>query len=114
MPHVAAQTLLLPFQGLTPRTRTSSLSGARQAVVKAGSQCSRMLVRYLEAGPQTDGQIALSLGLPEGRISARRAELSRRGLVADVDIVDGPHGARCTRFELTVKGLHIAAALQHR
>jgi hypothetical protein len=112
VPHVQTRTLRLPFSGTTPRTRTASLSGARVAITRAGSQCARMLIRYLEMGAQTDGQQALALGLPEGRISARRASLIERGLVAELDKVHGPYGADCTRFELTVKGLHVAAALK--
>jgi len=113
MPEFISGQERLPFSGTTPRTRHASLSGAKLAVTRAGSQGARILVRYLDQGPQTDGQQALALGLPEGRISARRSALIARGLVAEYDIVKGPYGASCTRFELTVKGLHVAAALKN-
>lgn len=68
-----------------------------------------MLVRYLAFGPQTDAQLALALGLPEARISARRSGLITKGLVVYVDDVKGLHGVMNTRWELTVHGQHVAA-----
>lgn len=97
------------FQGRTPQTRHTSRDGA--LVCRATSQRARMLVLYLSRGPSSDGELALAMGLPEGRISARRSSLIADGLVQYVDIVQGPHGAKVTRHELTVRGLHLAARL---
>lgn len=114
MPDFVHESLSLPFTGSTPMSRHCSLSGAKAATVRAGSQCSRMLVRYLERGPQSDGDQALALGLPEGRISARRSMLITKGLVVYVDIVQGPYGAKVTRWECSVRGQHVAARLAGR
>lgn len=81
------------------------------AVVRAESQASRMLLRYLAEGPLTDLQLHRALGLPESRISARRGGLMARGLVRWADDVMGPFGAENGRYTLTDKGCAIAAEL---
>lgn len=111
MPHVDTGTLLLPFAGRSPRSRRTSLQGACVAVVRAGSQCARMLRWYLERGPMSDLQMAALTGLPESRISARRSGLWERGLVRYVDDVMGPHGAENGRYDLTARGRAIAEAM---
>jgi hypothetical protein len=77
-----------------PISRSNSLSGAKVAVTRANSQKARILVRLLEFGPQTDSQVALALGLPEARISARRSPMVKDGLIAALDSVKAPSGAR--------------------
>ena len=103
---------LPPFQGKTPQTRHASYTGAVVAVRRATSQASRMLVLYLERGSSTDGELASIMGLPEGRISARRSGLMKLDLVQYCDVVQGPHGAKCCRFCLTVRGVHAAGRLK--
>ena len=100
---------LPPYSGRSQATRHTSRSGAIAAAPRAQSQLARMLVRYLDYGALSDGDQAFALGLPEGRISARRSTAIQHGLVAYVDIVQGVHGAKVTRWGLTVKGLHVAA-----
>lgn len=102
---------LPPNRGTSPATRHTSMSGAVAALPRVQSQANRMLVRYLRFGPQSDGDQALALGLPEGRISARRSMLMEKGLVVFVDIIDGPHRAKVTRYELSVKGQNLAAKI---
>jgi hypothetical protein len=111
MPDLISGQLAIPFGG-RGASRHTSLQGARVAVVRASSQAARLLVRYLDHGPQTDGQQALALGLPEARISARRAGLIAKGLVAHCDVVPGPFGANVCRWELTVRGVHLAGSLR--
>lgn len=103
---------LPPSQGRTPQTRHTSLSGAIAALPRAQSQKARMLMLYLDRGPSSDGDIALQMGLPEGRISARRSALLADGIVQACDIVMGPYKAEVTRWCLTVKGVHVAGALR--
>lgn len=113
MPDLARPgQIAIPFGGATTVTTHTSLSGAQAAIRSATSQAARMLVRYLDLGPLTDGDHARAMELPEGRISARRSKLIALGLVAFHDIVAGPHGAKCCRFELTVSGLHVAGRLK--
>jgi len=111
MPHLDTGTLPLPFGGRSPRSRSSSLAGARVAVRSAESQASRILLRYFVDGPLTDLQLRAALGLPESRISARRGGLMARGLVCWHDDVQGPFGAPNGRYTLTDKGRGIAAGL---
>lgn len=111
MPHLDTGTLSLPFGGRSPRSRSTSLAGARVAVSRAGSQASRILLRYLAEGPLTDLQLHVALGLPESRISARRGGLMTRGLVRHHDDVPGPFGAPNGRYTLTDKGRAIARGL---
>lgn len=108
MPSLDTGSALLPFNGSTPQTRHASLSGARVAVCRASSQAARMLARYLTYGPLSDGEQAKALGLPEGRISARRAGLLVKGWVAYESIVAGPYGAFVTRWQLTAAGRAVA------
>ncbi len=112
MPHVDAHSLLLPFTGRSPRSRRTSLQGACVAVVRAGSQASRMLSWYLARGPLTDLEMAKLMGLPESRISARRSGLMTRRLVAWVEDVPGPHGAENCVWNLTPEGRAIAEAME--
>ncbi len=102
----------IPHHGSTPQTRHTSRSGAEAARRSYTSQAARVLVIYLERGPSTDLEIAQILGLDPGRISARRNALIADGLVQHHDIVLGPYGAKACRFELTVKGLHVAWQLR--
>lgn len=81
-------------------------------MLHAESQASRMLLRYLAGGPQTDLQLHAVLGLPESRISARRGSLMARGLVTWHDDVMGPHRAENGRYALTDKGRAIVAGLR--
>lgn len=111
MPHLDTGTLLLPFGGRSPRSRSTSYQGARVAVRHAESQASRMLLKYLADGPLSDLQLHAALGLPESRISARRGSLMARGLVRWCDDVMGPFGAENGRYTLTEKGRAIAAGL---
>src|SRR5678815_188131 len=104
MPYIDAQPVPLPFTGRSQRTRSNSLKGAQLAVVKAGSQASRMLLEYAQADC-TDLEMAAKLGLPESRISARRSGLVIKGLVryAGYDVT-GPSGALNAKWMLTVYG----------
>lgn len=111
MPHLDTGQIAIPFGGRSPRARRTSLQGAQVAVSRAGSQASRMLLRYLEEGPLTDLELHARLGLPEGRVSARRSGLMAKGLVQWCDDVAGPYGAQNGRYQLTVKGRNVAAAL---
>jgi predicted transcriptional regulator len=104
--------LEISFTGSTPISRSNSLSGAKVAVTRANSQKARILVRLLEFGPQTDSQVALALGLPEARISARRSPMVKDGLIAALDSVKAPSGAMATRWELSVKGTFLAGRLR--
>ncbi len=108
MPYLDAVPLPLPFTGRTPRSRQASLGGARAATVMAGSQASRMLVWYALCDRLSDSEMALRLGLPEARISARRAGLMVKGLVAYEDTVTGRHGAPNSRWRLTLYGQRVA------
>lgn len=103
---------LPPHHGAIPPTAHTSRSGAEIAQRSYASQAARMLVLYLERGSSTDLELSQILGLPDGRVSARRNQLITDGLVQYVDITIGPYGAKACRFELTVKGLHIAGQLQ--
>lgn len=113
MPHVEAGQLRIPFRGRSPRARRTSLQGAQVAVTRAGSQCARMLLQYLES-PRTDLEMAARLGLPESRISARRSGLIDRLLVAWLEDVPGPHGAMNGQYGLTARGRAVAASLKER
>ncbi len=108
MPYLDAEPLPLPFNGRRQTTRRTSQAGARAAIVKAGSQASRMLVAYAEHGFLSDTDMALRLGLPEGRISARRAGLMLKGFVVFADVVQGRHGAPTCRWRATVSGHRMA------
>lgn|ERR1051325_3342118 len=112
MPYLQTrEQLKIPFGGRCARSQRTSLQGARAAVVRSGSQKSRMLLEYLRMGPRTDLELAESLGLPESRISARRNGLIDRRLVAYVDEVMGPHEAMNCRWGLTGYGRHVANEL---
>lgn len=76
--------------------------------LRAGSQAERMLSLYLRFGALTDFEVAFWMGLPEGRISARRNGLMERGLVRYHNEIDGPNGVTVCRWTLTVKGKHVA------
>ncbi len=103
MPHLEqVGQLKIPWGGRSPRSRSSSLSGAR--ICRAGSQAARLLVAYLTYGPSTDLQQAERLGLPESRISARRGGLAARHEVAWVADVIGPFGATNGKYGLTAVG----------
>lgn len=108
----APNQIAIDFTGITPISRSNSLSGATVAICRASSQKARILVRLLEHGPQTDTEVALALGLPEARISARRAPMVKDGLIAALDSVKGPSGASCTRWELSVRGVFVAGPLR--
>lgn len=110
MPHLQDGQLLIPFGGRSPRSRRTSLQGAR--VVNAGSQAARMLLAYVGSGPLTDLQMAARLGLPESRISARRSGLIQRGLVTWSRDVRGPHGADNGAYSLTAAGWAVATELE--
>lgn len=113
MPDILTPSQLpISFTGSTPVTRNASLSGARAAIRSASSQAARMLVLYLDRGASTDGEIATLMGLPEGRISARRSALIKKDLVHYVDTMDGPYGAKVTRWDLSVRGVHVAGKLR--
>lgn len=114
MPHIETNgQLKIAWSGRSSRSRRSSLAGAQVVAVRgAVSQASKMLVRYLEQGSQTDVELALALGLSDGRISARRNGLIDRGLVAWKEDVIGPFGSPVGKYELTVKGLHVAGKLR--
>lgn len=103
---------LPPHHGSSPQTRHTSRSGALVALKSQPSQKARILVLLLDRGPSCDGDLALWMGLPEGRVSARRGGLVTDGLVQHVDIVQGAHGAEVTRWELTVKGTFVAGQLR--
>lgn len=100
------------FAGTIPASRHTSLSGAKVAIHRASSQAARMLVRYLEVGALSDTDMALALGLPEARISARRSMLIKQQYVEHVDIVEGVHGARVCRWQLTVSGTCAAGRIR--
>lgn len=112
MPYLDSATLPLPFGGRSQRSRHTSQQGAIVATVKAGSQASRMLLRYQICGALSDSDLAVMLGLPEARISARRAGLMVRGLVEYVDDVAGRYGALNCRWRLSFRGAAIAQQLQ--
>jgi len=95
MPYLDAVPVPLPFGGKTVSSRQASLRGAQVATVKAGSQASRLLAAYATYGPLTDTEMAARLGLPEARISARRAGLMVKGLVVYADTVQGAHTKVC-------------------
>lgn len=101
----------LPWGGRSPRAQRTSLQGAQRAVCRSGSQKARMLLAYLQCGASTDLQMAARLGLPEGRISARRSGLIERRLVRYVDDVMGPFGAENGRYMLTPHGDTVAREL---
>jgi hypothetical protein len=103
--------LKIPFGGRCPRSRRTSLQGAQVAVVRSGSQASRMLVQYYLAGPLTDLQMGERVKLKESRVSARRNGLIDRGLVEYVDDVMGPFGAENGRYGLTGYGREVAGEL---
>jgi predicted transcriptional regulator len=112
MPTLHDGQIAIDFGGNSPISRSNSLSGAKVAVTRANSQKARILVRLLECGPQTDSQVALALGLPEARISARRSPMVKDGLIAALDSVKAPSGAMATRWDLTVRGVHVAGHLR--
>lgn len=112
MGHVDTGTMLLPFGGTSPRSRSASLSGARVAIRNAESQASRILLRYLAHGPLSDLQLHGYLGLPESRISARRSALMARGLVRWCEDVIGPYGATNGNYELTPAGVAVATSIK--
>jgi hypothetical protein len=103
---------LPPYQGSSPQTRHASRSGALVALKSQLSQKARILVLLLDRGPSCDGDLALWMGLPDGRVSSRRGALVTDGLVQHVDIVQGAHGAEVNRWELTVRGQNVAARLR--
>lgn len=91
---------LPPYSGRSQATRHTSRSGALVAQEKAPSQKARMIALYRQHGPLSDGEIAKAMGLPEGRISARRSALLADRVVEYHDIVPGPYGAQVTRWRL--------------
>jgi len=103
--------LSLPFSGAVAISRHCSYSGALEASERVGRQALALLTAYRVYGPLTDRQAAnvLTAQLPEhvqasGKrierttITARRAELIRRGLVQAVDTVTGTCGVKNVRW----------------